>query len=98
MSTDYDDWDHYDHPVPEGYTLCPRCDGNQTVACHCGGDLCVCDNQGERYCPLCGGEYGDEGYVKKEVAEKYLARQREMHAAFQKGWAEAEARTKAATE
>ena len=36
----------------EGIT-CPRCMGNRTVDCHCGGDLCVCENYGERDCPTC---------------------------------------------
>jgi len=81
---DYDHWDDEDR-CPAGHTLCPRCDGQQTVSCHCGGDLCVCDNYGERECPLCGGEYGGEGYVTKETSERYLKRQAEMHAAFRAG-------------
>ena len=39
-----DDYEEYDG------VQCPRCDGSGTVPCYCGGDLCVCDNNGE-----CGG-------------------------------------------
>ena len=42
----------------------------------------MCDNYGEEPCPFCGGEYGGEGYVKKERADAYLAKQAEYHAAF----------------
>lgn len=76
-----DDFDYRDD-IPEGHVLCPRCDGHQTVSCHCGGDLCVCENYGEEACPMCGGEYGGEGYVPKERAERYWARQAEFAAAF----------------
>lgn len=38
MSRD-DDYDHYEPDIPDGHTLCPRCDGQQTVVCHCGGDV-----------------------------------------------------------
>jgi hypothetical protein len=81
-----DDFDPYDFEpdIPDGYVLCPRCDGHQEVPCHCGGDLCVCENYGEKPCPLCGGEYGGEGYVPKETADKYLARQAEFAEAFRK--------------
>lgn len=53
-------YDYCDGPR-DGYVLCPRCDGHQTVNCHCGGDLCVCENYGEKPCPFCGGEYDGEG-------------------------------------
>lgn len=32
---------------------CETCHGTGTVGCHCGGDLCVCRNHGERPCPSC---------------------------------------------
>lgn len=82
-----DDFDPYDFepPIPDGYVLCPRCDGHQEVACHCGGDLCVCENYGEMPCPLCGGEYGGEGYVAKEKADAYLKRHAEIYDAFRAG-------------
>ena len=78
--------DDYQPDIPEGHVLCPRCDGHQEVACYCGGDLCVCDNNGDKPCPFCGGEYGGEGYVPKdERYHRYLKRQAEMHAAFRAG-------------
>ena len=78
-----DDYDHYEPDIPDGHVLCPRCDGHSEVACHCGGDLCVCDNNGDKPCPFCGGEYGGEGYVPKdERYERYVKRQAEMVAAF----------------
>ncbi len=89
----YDDdrfYDYFDRP-PDGYVLCPRCDGHQTVNCHCGGDLCVCENYGEKPCPFCGGEYDGEGYVTKERADIYIAKQAEYVKAFRDGWAKAEA-------
>ena len=52
---------------------CPHCSGWGEVDCHCGGDLCVCDNDGRRTCPLC---YG-EGEVPEAVYARYLERQRE---------------------
>lgn len=35
---------------------CDRCQGTGSVDCHCGGDQCYCDNQGEKDCPRCSGE------------------------------------------
>lgn len=92
MSNDTLDWDFYPvgDEIPPGNELCPKCSGQRIVSCHCGGDLCVCDNQGERDCPLC---YG-EGDVKKERAQKYLSHEREMHAAFQKAWTDSETKGK----
>ena len=71
---DEDMFGEYDGPP------CPRCDGHRTVACHCGGDLCVCLNYGEKDCPLC---YG-EGVADPKRAEKYLENQREFAAAMRK--------------
>jgi hypothetical protein len=37
-----------------------RCGGSRTLHCFCGGDLCVCGNQGEVECPGCPDcNYGD---------------------------------------
>jgi hypothetical protein len=69
---DRDDYD-YEDDMPAGHVMCPRCDGHRTVDCHCGGDLCVCENYGEMDCPMCLGE----GDVKKERADRYHARQAE---------------------
>jgi len=77
--------DYYDDgpDIPDGHVLCPRCDGHQEVACHCGGDLCVCENYGDMPCPFCGGEYGGGGYVPKDDRyDRYVKRQAEMVAAF----------------
>lgn len=58
---------------------CPRCDGWGHIDCHCGGDLCVCDNYGEVPCPLCHGD----GQVSEERYEKYQSAQRQWWAAYQ---------------
>lgn len=34
---------------------CFECNNTGTVNCECGGDLCVCMNNGEMPCPVCGG-------------------------------------------
>ena len=67
---DYDD----DHPT------CPRCNGMGEVDCHCGGDLCVCENYGSAICPLCCGD----GEVSEETYQKYEQNQREWYAAILK--------------
>lgn len=90
MASDDFDWHDIDPDIPDGYVLCPRCNGYQEVACHCGGDLCVCENYGEKPCPLCGGEYGGEGYVPKETADKYFARQAEFMSAMREGASKAD--------
>lgn len=66
--------DEYGDDVP-----CPKCDGWGHIDCYCGGDLCVCDNYGERYCPVCGGD----GNVTEARYEEYQADQREWWAAYQ---------------
>jgi len=78
-----DDFDPYDFEpdIPDGHVLCPRCNGHQEVACPYSNDLCVCENYGEKPCPLCGGE----GYVPKETADKYFARQAEFMSAMRDG-------------
>jgi hypothetical protein len=32
---------------------CPTCNNLGTVLCECGGDLCICLNNGEMPCPDC---------------------------------------------
>jgi len=71
---EYDDLD-------EG-VICPRCMGDGSVSCHCGGDLCVCDNYGERDCPTCLGE----GEVSPERRDRYLQSEREAHEAMRRIW------------
>lgn len=34
---------------------CDACDGEGFVLCRCAGDLCVCENHGEKVCPVCAG-------------------------------------------
>lgn len=66
------------------YCQCPRCSGWGFIDCHCGGDLCVCENYGETDCPLCHGE----GEVSEALYKRYEAAQRENARLF------AEARAK----
>lgn len=35
---------------------CSTCQNTGYVDCYCGGDICVCENNGEEPCPACGGE------------------------------------------
>lgn len=71
MSNDWDfDYDDYDDDLE----VCPNCMGAGEVPCHCGGDLCICENHGDAPCPTCDGE----GEVTHERAERYLKRQREF--------------------
>lgn len=57
----------------EDFCQCPRCSGWGEIDCHCGGDLCVCENYGSAPCPLC---YG-EGVVSEVLHDQYLDHQRE---------------------
>lgn len=59
---------------------CPRCQGDGSIDCHCGGDLCVCLNYGERDCPTCGGE-GDVTVARERT---YFDNQRAAHAAMRR--------------
>ena len=71
-SSDYDDFDFID----DGHlVVCPRCNGDGSVNCYCGGDQCYCDNQGDAPCPIC----YEEGEVTNEVYEWYIQRQRDSH-------------------
>ena len=75
-----DDWfDEDDNSI-----LCPRCDGAGIVSCYCGGDLCVCDNYGEKDCPLCWGErYVDPESVRVKA---YMENEREMAESMRRWW------------
>lgn len=73
-----DDWDD------DGSVICPRCMGDRTVDCHCGGDLCICENYGERDCPTCDGE----GVVSTERDEQYAESRRQAHAAMKRVFGE----------
>ena len=72
----------YPEDFDEEYCMCPQCDGHGDVDCHCGGDLCVCENQGRAPCPLC----HDEGEVPLEEADLYLTKRAENHAAMMEAW------------
>jgi hypothetical protein len=39
---------------------CDHCHNTGELDCHCGGDLCVCDNYGTYPCPHCDGGDGDD--------------------------------------
>lgn len=41
-----------DDPYDDG-DYCDRCYGTGDLDCHCGGDLCVCQNNGTYPCPEC---------------------------------------------
>ena len=48
---------------------CERCHNTGWVDCYCGGDLCICENNGEEPCPKCGGDfYCDEVQASDEQA------------------------------
>lgn len=50
MTQDPDEYDDSD----ENPEYCHVCNNTGWVNCYCGGDLCVCENQGEEPCPKCG--------------------------------------------
>lgn len=64
-----DDYDYYD---PSELPVCPHCMGAGDVPCHCGGDLCICDNDGYEMCPVCFGECE----VTRERQRRYFENQR----------------------
>lgn len=49
---------------------CDRCNNTGWIDCHCGGDLCVCENGGEKPCPVCD---GDPNFFCDEIEEGYDA-------------------------
>lgn len=53
---------------------CPRCSGSGEVQCHCGGDLCLCENHGDAPCPLCFGE----GEISQSDYDRYEAERRKF--------------------
>lgn len=46
--TEYDD-----DPGFDDQPYCDRCSNTSYIDCHCGGDLCVCEYQGEKPCRKC---------------------------------------------
>lgn len=81
----YDDSGRY---WPADAEWCDRCQGMGIAECHCGGDQCYCENQGELECPRCDGE----GYFVPTAAFKAA---REQHA---KWWRELTASLEQPTE
>lgn len=68
--------DDYDPDGARDGVVCPRCMGGGTEDCHCGGDLCVCENYGEMDCRVC---YG-EGTVSEKRADQYDESRRQWFA------------------
>jgi RecJ-like exonuclease len=69
----YEDDPYFD----ENMVVCDRCDGRGEVTCRCGGDLCFCGRE-DVPCPVCGGEYGTEGYITKELYERRAESHRKL--------------------
>lgn len=44
---------------------CTHCQNTGWVDCYCGGDLCICENNGEEPCPYCD-QTGDDFYCEGE--------------------------------
>lgn len=86
MSEDRD-YDEYGDDLPP----CPHCSGDGEVPCYCGGDLCVCDNNGYAMCPVCGGE----GEVTLERYQRYEQNQRKNAEMMRAVWDKIEAERKA---
>lgn len=36
---------------------CATCQNTGWINCYCGGDLCICENNGEEPCPSCDGDF-----------------------------------------
>lgn len=47
-----DEYEYWDGDDSED-AWCDTCQNMGTINCHCGGDLCVCENHGEMPCPNC---------------------------------------------
>lgn len=75
---EFDDYDECDQPQ------CPHCMGLMEVDCHCGGDLCVCENWGYMPCPVCHGD----GFVSEERYERYEENMRKQAALMRSAWPE----------
>lgn len=39
---------------------CSHCQNTGWVECYCGGDLCICENNGEEPCPYCDGASAED--------------------------------------
>lgn len=59
---------------------CDACQNTGELDCHCGGDLCVCENNGTYRCPRCGVEGVDDAALEPEAERRlraWTAEQRE---------------------
>lgn len=48
--------DYFEEEDPSdgvGDSYCFTCNNTGTIDCHCGGDVCICLNNGELPCPDC---------------------------------------------
>ena len=59
--------------------------GDGTVDCHCGGDLCICENYGERDCPTCDGEGEVSGERESQYFENLRLAREAMKRVFGEG-------------
>ena len=76
MSSDYDDTDYYYDPIPEGYRVCDRCNGD-------GVTLDPYNFYEECTCPVCWGE----GIITLEKAERRAKAHAEMAEVLRKALA-----------
>lgn len=62
-----------------GRPYCHHCNNTGWVNCYCGGDLCVCENQGEEPCFACEGAEDDEFEDEYEESAKNPDQQSDRH-------------------
>lgn len=46
---------------------CTHCQNTGWLDCFCGGDLCVCENNGEYPCHYCEGDGGEDDFYCEEI-------------------------------
>lgn len=81
------DASHDDDFIDDAFGIpCPHCSATGEVNCHCGGDLCVCENYGDAPCPVCLGD----GDVSEATYERYEQGRRNNAAAMADALAKAE--------
>lgn len=68
----------YEDDFCDDYPPCPHCHATGEVNCHCGGDLCICENYGDAPCPVCQGQQTVSG----AVYESYFKKAKENRAAL----------------
>jgi hypothetical protein len=49
---------------------CEHCCNTGWLDCHCGGDLCICENNGDYPCPHCDGMSDDDDHEDEEDGKK----------------------------